>query len=468
MRLEEWIVAGVLACILGILTWTAGNAFAASGASSTQVALLCTTILLAGLAFGSIVRFIPRPIGIAAGLGCVVFGIIVLVLHLHVVPVCGDKVCGIGECSICTQDCTLDDCADGACQPPSERCDRAKDCACDPQLACLPGRNGSDERGCGITRCGDGFCDDGETSVNCCKDCRCEKGFSCLNDLCYFIPPDIGLQVRLLTNDIGVTSLVGNHLLLDGEGRPQPLAAAIITTDGFVHNVTVTFTLRNVSDTFPLGQLAPGAEVPVLWYIQPTPALLTLDSDVREPLTIAVRSFDSQGDERNVVRNLHLTLRGRGTIDKFGHIVLYVTPIPVKGTTPAAIWDELRSQVRLEADRPTTQFPAETLVKGAGTERDIAVLAASMFESAGMRATLVEGPAGLGAGPLRVFVGVQERTGLLLIDPSRIDRPIAGARIQIPGVSYHDIQTTYARYNLTQLTFDGSAWGVETASTTEE
>ncbi|MBR9681410.1 MAG: hypothetical protein GOV00_01285 [Candidatus Altiarchaeota archaeon] len=109
---------------------------------------------------------------------------------------CGDGVCQVGECSACTEDCTLDQCIDdGTCSTLiGETCQNSGDCSC-YGASCNPTSPQSDSRGCFANVCGNNVCEEGECSI-CLSDCSadtCSDNGQCdlvLGETCENSPND--------------------------------------------------------------------------------------------------------------------------------------------------------------------------------------------------------------------------------------------------------------------------------------
>jgi len=152
-------------------------------------------------------------------------------------------------------------------------------------------------------------------------------------------------------------------------------------------------------------------------------------------------------------------LLGRGTLDQYGHIVLFATgDIHTQARTPDGIWEELRGQVsvRQPVSEPSTgiQFPAETIAKRAGSPRDIALLVASAYDTAGLRPSLVHGYAGPVPNADAIYVRVKWREGYVMLDPASFNQTFENAITAMPGAVFYDLQTTRLDLNLTVISLD--------------
>jgi hypothetical protein len=454
MRTAEIVVRVVLGTLMAILVLMVGTSVESGGGKPQLIILSMVATLCLLLAFGRVLKVVSAATSTASLAFGLLFGAAFVILHFNLIPYCGDGSCTSGECDRGCGDCTPQLCQNGRCQPPIESCANTEDCVCLAGFACSPGRNTSlkqsDPRGCFFTECGDDVCDATERDGTCCMDCGCQEGFVCRRNICYLEPPKLNAKFYRVADGVSATSLAGNPALPNKDGVPTPLAAVTLRPDRYIRNITVTFSLLEARETFRLGQLRPGEEGSVLWYLQDGKSFLKVVDDTSANFTIIVMYADSAGNNRASQWQLPFTVMSRNTLDEYGSILLYVTDdIGTGQRTPQGIWDELRSGFTVTADTDRVQFPLETRYKRRGSARDVALLLASAFDNAGLRPALIEGPGGR-----ELLVRVQSASGTAVLDPALFARPFSEALTTKQGTYYHDLRAERQQRNYTVLALE--------------
>lgn len=446
MRAEEVTVRILLAGILIFIIAITANILSDAGVRTYLIVLWCAIVLVLGLSAAGPLGMVPKEWGSRFLIIAVIAIAVTIVLQLRLVPICGDNVCAAGECNRCAADCKPADCANGACDLKVERCDTSGDCACAPEAACAPGRQGADPRGCAPIACGDGFCDSGEGPRTCCTDCGCEYGYKCERNICFFEVPKVTFTAYRFTDTISAASLAGNPLLTDAAGNARPLMRIELRTTKPVEDVRVTFRIPQVlEDTMDVGAIYAEQERDVEWTVQPDPRLMDITSDRETAVEVDIAYKDAFGNKYQLNRSFPMTILSRNTLDPYGHIVLFTTEVETKSSTPQGIWEELSGTVDVQHRTGTRiQFPAETLEKGTGAPRDIAVLLASAYNTAGLRTYLVESPDGY-------FVRVWDKSRFVMLDPALFDGSFDQAISFKPGYGVYDINKTFEARNFTQI-----------------
>jgi hypothetical protein len=456
MRTEEVVVRVVLLWILILLSWAIAAKFAASGAPAIEIILLVIVILLSGIAFGRIFKVTPQKLVLGSLIGAVVALVALLVIHFHIISYCGDNICGVGECGKCG-DCKPEQCVNGNCDLPLESCGNSQDCSCSAGAVCAVNRPASDSLGCYERKCGDGYCDNGENSETCCSDCACASDFTCISNVCYFKPPLPTVEIYLLNDTMSALSLYGNPMLTQDDGKTRPYAAVYLQATGYIKESAVTFTIPGLAtSTIDTGFLKPGDNLPVSFYVTPNRKLLEVNEDVQTQLIINLTYFDSQKITRSKTWSVPITITDVHDVDKYGHVVLYVTgDAHTASNTPQGIWDELQKKVKVMDYDGRQRFPHETLHEGKGTPNDITFLLASAFDSAGLNPSIVVGPRQLVGKPTELFVRVRVKDGYAILNPAKLNSSFSDAIISVPGGIY-DIRQVRAQRNLTTISFRNS------------
>ena len=449
MKTADVMVRGVLGILLAVVIWIAATLLGQYGAAQETIIAACIVIFLLGIAFGAVVKFIPKVVGLLALIAAIIIAVIFTIQHQHLVALCGDNYCNVGECTTCQEDCTAGQCENGICEPPLENCRNSNDCACPPETVCLssnPHNRTINFRGCAKVVCGDSYCDAGETPT-CCTDCGCKAGFFCSDNACYFQPPRISVATYLLTSNISVTSLAGNPMLTDEQGNPYPLFGLRLQSTGRANDVRVEFSISGIlANIREVGTILPDETSTILWYVTPSPALLSVTEDTRSNVTLHISYADTQGDSRTITKSYPLLLLNRSTLDKYGHIALFVTNDTwTNAKTPDGIWDELRARVRVVNDTGNgLHFAQETLARGEGSPNDIAILLASAYDNAGIEPSIVVNAEGFA-----VRIRGTERN--IILDPRKFNGPFSEGMSTEPGYAVYDLRQLRIQRNFTML-----------------
>lgn len=418
--------------------------------------------LSAALAVAVTIR--KRAAVIALIVAAAVLALAAIMVRSNIVHYCGDGICASDECAANCKDCTPRTCQNRVCDLPLERCDNSDDCRCAFGTACVPNRNSNksfiDDKGCAPVVCGDGFCDHPESTNNCCDDCGCPAEHRCERQACYFTPPSISVDTRMLTNAIGVTTIAGNPGLTDENGVSRPFFGIVLKSSGYLHEANIKFSIAGIiTDRIHLGDIAPNTNRTVLWHLKTDQSILLRENDTKTNLTVRIEYKDVIGDNRTKAWLFPMTLYGRGKLDEHGSIALFVTHDyrPVE-RTPEGIWSEIGRGVNYDENdtRPDDRirFPLETVTRGKGTRSDLAILVASAYDSVGLLPSIVEGPvlkSGTG-----LYVRVRSGNRYVILDPALIDRPFSEAVVQRPGYAVHDIARLRYERNYTILSFNES------------
>ena len=445
MRADEVLVRALLGCILLFIITVIAAALGNSGAEPHIIVLWCIILLLIGATIGTVMDVTPKSWRAPLIVIALILFLATIMLQNKLIPVCGDAICSSGECSRCAADCRPGDCQDGTCQLAIERCDNSKDCSCASGLACGPGRKDANEYGCVAVKCGDGACDAPETNQNCCTDCKCNPGYSCQsNNVCFFEIPRVGITPYRLTDTISALSLAGNPELTDEQGTGRALMAVRLNPTKTIQDVRVTFVIHGARNTYNVGTVYDEHEAIVGW-IKPHGDFLNQTEDLRTNATIIVQYVDALGSNYTINRTYPMTLTSRNTLDQYGHIVLFVTNTSVPGNTPEDIWNNIRKSVTLQHRAGTRiQFPIETLRKGTGAPRDIAVLLTSALLQANIRASIVDTPDGY---LVRTRVGDR----FVMLDPALIQNNFNDAIASRPGYAIYEPDKVRDARNFTTI-----------------
>jgi hypothetical protein len=394
------------------------------------------------LGIGTFVRIAPKELRVYAFAGAALLFLIAIVSQNNLLPYCGDGVCGSNECVSCAQDCKPNDCENGKCEPPIERCDNSKDCGCFEQ-ACAPKRMNASERGCSPIQCGDKYCDAPESWQSCCEDCGCPTGYNCERGVCFFEPPKITFLPYMLTKELSAASMMGNPTLTDENGMTHPLMGVSITTDSPAYGMTVEFSIPGiVNSTVPAGDLY--SNTTVLWYLPAGISTIALN-DTATNITMRIRYQDMIKDGHTITRQFPFTIRSRHTIDPYNNIVLFTQALRTTSTSPESIWDELREDMTL-IQRPAhiVFFPYETIAAHQGSAQDMAALLSSAYETAGLRPSIVETEQGY-------LVRIRQNNRYVMIDPSLIEESFTDAIVSRPGYAVYDLAIERTRRNFTSI-----------------
>lgn len=418
--------------------------------------------LSAALAVAVTIR--KRNAVIALIVAAVIFALAAILVRSNIIQYCGDDICASDECAANCKDCTPRTCQNRVCDLPLERCDNSDDCRCAFGTACVPNRDSNksliDDRGCAPVVCGDGFCDHPESTNNCCDDCGCPVEHRCERQACYFIPPSVSVDTRMLTNAIGVTTIAGNPGLTDENGVSRPFFGIVLRSSGYLRDASIKFSIGGIiTDRIHLGEITPNTNRTVLWYFKTDQGILLRENDTKTNLTVRVEYRDVNGDNRTKAWLFPMTLYGRDKLDYYGDVALFVThDYKPAERTPEGIWTEIGTKVNYDGNdtRPDDRirFPLETIARGKGTRGDLAILVASAYDAAGLSPSIVEGPVlkdGTG-----LYVRVRSGDKYSILDPALIGKPFSEAIVQRPGYAVHDIARLRYERNYTILSFNES------------
>lgn len=378
--------------------------------------------------------------------------VMTVVMQSAIIPYCGDGMCSQSECSSGCNDCQASQCENRVCEPPIENCANSIDCRCAHGYACAPTRNGSNTLGCMLISCGDGFCDAAENTVNCCDDCGCPVEHTCKQHACYFTPPIIALNTKMVDSKISVTTLVGNPQLPDVNGTPRPLVGLFLESPNYLRDLQLNFSLgKHLNDTIIVGDIPPNNKIPVLWYSKNNLPLLSITQDNKINVTITAIFKDVTGEQRTQLWIYPITLLGRNSLDKQGNIVLYVTHDYVTASnTPESIWSEIQNIVKYKKrDDNKILFPAETLARGYGNRNDLAVLVASAYDIKNLSPSIVQSSDGY-------YVRVRTKNRFVILDTSLIEKSFQEAIVQKPGSAVYDIDIERRNNNFTLISLNDS------------
>ncbi|MDD9953954.1 MAG: hypothetical protein OXR66_06475 [Candidatus Woesearchaeota archaeon] len=414
--------------------------------SAILVTLWIFVFLCISAAAASAFNWISRAAG-KLNVACAVvilFGIVLVQTNTvqQLFPICGDGICGRGECAFCA-DCTPGDCKDGVCQA-MERCDTSTDCLCRSDMSCVPSRG--DAQGCVNVTCGDGYCDVKEGYTTCCDDCGCQQGYDCRNNVCFFLPPKITFTPYIIGEEISATTLAANPLLFNEYEQAHPFVLLMLRNSVSVaRNVRVSFTAGVLEKTIAVGDLQPGVEIPVSWYLEHVPLHHNATSDEELNISVVITYTDAQDVERSPSWLYNFVLTNRNVMDNYGSLVFFVTPddITLVDERPEAVWKSF-SSLRVLPHREKVQFPVETLAVGSGTQTDLAVLLASAFYTAGVQTSLVESAYG-------VFVRIWHNERFVMLDPAKINGSFDDAIVVRPGYAVLDLDDVWEQRNATVL-----------------
>lgn len=378
--------------------------------------------------------------------------VITVILQSAIIPYCGDGICSRTECNGACQDCQAAQCENRICEPPIENCANSNDCRCSHGYACSPARNGSDIQGCMLVSCGDGFCDTSETTANCCKDCGCPAEYTCKQNACYFTPPIITLNTKMIDTKISVTTLAGNPLLLDINGTSRPLVGLFFESPNFIRSLQINFSLGgHLNKSILVGDISPNSKIPILWYEQSNLDLLSITQDRKINVTITIIYKDVTGEQRTQAWIYPITLLGRNSLDKQGSIVLYVTHDYVPASsTPEGIWSEVQQIVSYkQRDDNKIFFPTETLAKKEGNRNDITMLIASAYDVKNFSPSIVQSSDGY-------YVRIRTKNRFVILDSALIDKSFEDAIVNKPGSAVYDVDIERRNNNFTIISLNDS------------
>lgn len=465
MRESTVVTKSFVVSLLFIITIISTINILATDTRPILKALWSVSIVLVCLATAILITLQQRKTAAAIISVACALAIIALLVRGNAFAYCGDGVCNANDCTKgCAKDCTAAQCDDRVCTTAFEDCTNSADCRCAFGFACAPHRNVSnivaDDRGCVQISCGDGFCDLPEGTNSCCDDCGCPNEHRCERHACYFNPPRIELNTRMLTREISVTSLVGNHLFVNESGEARPLVGLLLQSTGYLRGAQLNFSLGGmVNETMFIGDVAPNTQRPVLWYVPYEPRLLTLEKDVSANLTVRAAYKDAANNDRTGAWIFPITIYARDKLDEYGSVALFVTQdYKPRSKTAQDIWREVQQQVKYDPSdtRPDDRirFPAETLQRGMGTRSDIAVLLTSAYDAAGLLPSLVEGPVLKGGHGL--YVRIKSGQRYVILDPTLISEAFDKAITQRPGYAVYDIDRLRYERNFTILSLNTS------------
>jgi hypothetical protein len=380
--------------------------------------------------------------------------IITLMLQANVVGYCGDNICSREECSIGCGDCQASQCENRICERPIENCGNSVDCRFSHGYACAPLRNNSNVQGCMLISCGDGFCDTGESTVTCCTDCGCPAEHTCRDRACYFTPPAITLNTKMIDTRISVTTLVADPLLTDVNGTPRPLVGLFFDSPNYIRDLQLNFSLGgHQNESILIGDIPPNNKLPILWYAKERTHLLTIIEDRKINVSITAIYKDVTGEQRTQTWNYPIMLLGRNTPDKQGTIILFLTrDYMPKASTPEGIWAELQTLVDYEQrddNGNKIYFSKETLTRGKGNRNDLAVLIASAYDTKNLTASIVESYDGY-------FIRVRTKNKFVILDPAKIDESFQDAIVTRPGSAVYDINIERIANNYSIISINDS------------
>ena len=415
---------------------------------TTAIALIGTAMIIIGRE-----RKYGKTILVVAGVIAFILTVTTTDVQKEIIPFCGDGACSERECVSGCADCDVTSCRNGVCEPAIERCDTSPDCTCPRTLTCAPTRTTSnpDLLGCVVPSCGDRICDaPSENRENCCMDCGCPGGYACLQNLCYFIPPQVGTSDSVIATPVSALSIAANPTLIDENGAPHAIAALTMNVaKSDAKNATVTFMLGNLAyDLVRLGDVRAGTETIIPWYLTPRNIIgnpLSIINDTTMPITVMLEYYDGQGVRHLRTSKHSLTITARDTIDAYGHRAFLVTPedLPLLGTTPRTIWETIGKRVNLTTTATARiRFPIETFTDGQGTREEIAVLYATALQRAGLNPAFVDTASG-------TLVRVRDGTRSVMLDPTRIKQPYAASISSTPGFTVEEVGDVWIARNMT-------------------
>jgi len=245
-----------------------------------------------------------------------------------------------------------------------------------------------------------------------------------------------------------VTTLVANPFLYNGSGISHPFMVLQVRSEiSDAYNVTVDVTgVGPIQNRWHFDIVKAGSPIPVIWYLDSDTSLLDITEDAVANITVIITYYDGVGSPHDARWTLYpFTLLGRNSFDAYSHIAFFVTPddIMIHTPDPAGIWQQFE-HLKIVEDSDTIQFPLETLERGEGSRRDVALVLISAFEKAGIKTSIVESDHGY-------FVRYWERNKYRIIDPGKLGSSFSKADAEYPGYAVWDVKETWDFYNATVL-----------------